>query len=140
MKPEIEEFFFSRNLPIDRLIDLGQRRHEVEKRFVQAAIEGLFNDVTGGKLQIARHQIAWEIWDRAKWLKSRDRRDVHLGGRVPPAPMGVPSEVSLTEVIEKMKAAPSPMIKIGKKRGMAGPTVAIVTVVLVIVYTYLGGF
>jgi len=79
MRPEIEEWYASKKLPIDRIIDIGMKRHGIpNKEAILLAIEQeyewrmlprikpiLFKDIS----------IAWEVWKRAREIMSANRID-----------------------------------------------------------------
>ena len=107
MRAEVEEFYAENNLPIDRIIDVGVVNHGLHKEYQKTALEQVYRQVKSGELYVARHQIAWRVWEVARDLRSRDRRESHVEGYVPAKPVIPPAEV-----IEAMKEMPDPRIVI----------------------------
>ena len=108
MRKEIEDFYADNNHPIDRVIDIGIVNHGLHKEYQKMALEQVYKQVSKGDLWLARHQIAWKVWDVAREMRSVDRKEAHLEksdemkARIPPA-----------EVIDAMKEVPEVEIDVG---------------------------
>ena len=115
MRKEIEEFYMENNLPIDRVIDIGIVNHGLHKEYQKMALEQVYKQVSKGDLWLARHQIAWKVWDVAREMRSVDRKEAHLEkgeemkAMIPPA-----------EVIDAMKEVPEVEIEMGAVTGPEG--------------------
>jgi hypothetical protein len=142
MRHEVEEFYARNNLPIDRILDVGVVNHGLHQEYQKIAIEQVYKQVEEGTLYLARHQIAWKIWELARDMRSRDRREAHVESYVPAKPVIPPAEV-----IEAMKEMPAPEIVIeprsyhrGISKEIVIPTVSgIVFVALALLFNLYGG-
>ena len=149
MLAEIEEFYFSRGLPIDRLIDIGTSQHRLRRDYIEQAIVQVFEKESGLK----RHQIAWRIFALAREKYSKVQMETHIARlnivtkpeeprpfmeeELKASPMVAPETIPLN--------LPDPSIVIGgtrrtlSERLFLSPAAAVVVFIAIVVYAYLGG-
>jgi hypothetical protein len=144
MIAEIEEFYFSRNLPIDRLIDIGISFHGLQRDYIERAIVKVFKEES----ELKRHQIAWRIFALARDTRSKDLMETHIARlstiTKPEEPRPF-MEKELKELATAHFDLPDPAIVIGRtKRTLSErlflfPAAAVVVFIAVVAYAYLGG-
>ena len=124
------------NLPIDRIIDIGIVNHGLHKEYQKMALEQVYKQVSKGDLWLARHQIAWKVWDVAREMRSEDRKEAHLDKDASMNPVIPPPEV-----IEAMKKMPDPEIVIEPKGSWMSEVVLPVAsgIAVVALVLYYGG-
>ena len=75
MKLEIEEWYASKHLPIDRVIDIGMKRQGIKrKEALLAALEEEYDVRTKpSAIPMKDISIAWNVWHRARRIQSENR-------------------------------------------------------------------
>jgi hypothetical protein len=147
MIAEIEEFYFSRNLPIDRLIDIGISFHGLQRDYIERAIVKVFKEES----DLQKHQIAWRIFALARATRSKDLMEMHIARLntvtkpEEPRPF-MEEELKASPVaVPPLLDLPDPSIVIGGTRRTLSerlflfPAAAIVVFIAVVAYAYLGG-
>ena len=74
MRSDIEKWFASKQLPLDKILDIGRDRHGLTKEAIQMAIESVYED----RDQVPQIKMAWEIWKKAKMYQSTGKSNQYV--------------------------------------------------------------